>query len=56
MAKPRETKYDPPKCETCGKLTRPKFAPPRGGTKNSRSQHARWRVCENGHQIYRKRR
>jgi hypothetical protein len=51
----RETKYDLPKCGVCGELTRPKFAPPRGGSKNSRSQHSRWRVCERGHQLYRKR-
>lgn len=56
MAK-RETKYDLPKCGTCATLTRPKFPlPGSSGKKNTRLQHTRWRVCENGHQIYRKKR
>lgn len=43
MAK-REQKFDKPACGACGKLTRPM------GDKMTR-----WRACENGHRIYKKR-
>lgn len=45
-----------PACGACGALTRPKFLPPGGGRKNTRTQHPRWRVCGAGHQLYLKRR
>lgn len=48
------TEYKGPACSVCNTGTRPKFAPPRGGTKNSRRQHSRWWVCEKGHQLVRK--
>lgn len=50
----RETKYDLPKCKVCGALTRPKYIVGKG-LKNSRTQHPRWKVCQNGHQLYVKR-
>lgn len=54
MAK-REVKLDLPKCGTCGALSRQKFPASSGGSKNTRTQHSRWRVCGNGHQLYVKR-
>jgi hypothetical protein len=48
MARPE----DP--CGYCRGVTRPLYA--RGsGTKNARTQAPKWRVCDKGHRLYRKR-
>lgn len=47
------TKFDGRPCGACGAKTRPKFEPGRG--KGTRLQHSKFWVCENGHQVVRKR-
>ena len=48
-------KFDKPTCGCCGTLTRPMYQQSSGGSKNTKYQHTRWRVCERRHKIYLKR-
>jgi len=49
-------KFDGKPCECCGTPTRTMYpVPASSGKKNTRLQHTRWWVCENGHKLYRKR-
>jgi len=47
----RELKLEKPACGHCGALTRPKYSAGGGAGKYSRTQHAGWRVCANGHEL-----
>jgi hypothetical protein len=51
----RETKFDGAACGYCGAPTRQMFLIGKGSGKSTRQQHTRWKVCRNGHKIYRKR-
>lgn len=46
--------YNQGRCGACGTGLRRMFALAGGGGKNSKTQHSRWKVCENGHKVYRK--
>ena len=56
MARESRAQFSTPRCGYCTSLTRPMFAPGRGKGKNPRTQHSRWRVCQDGHKLYTKKR
>lgn len=50
----KSMKYDQGTCPVDGTGLRRMYALAGGGGKNSKTQHSRFKVCERGHQIYRK--